>query len=476
MREAQRRDVTAAGAACSLIAHGLFLFTSSPSPPTSIASQASKMNAHSSSDSEDDETDSTSVTDSASVTDSEASIAEIYSDLADEITSGFDLATADGNFLITAFFPVLRRHRRHHRHRPERTRDAMITSYFTRLRRSSPRSLFDLPPELRVQIYEYSLPQIRLPATDDSQITCNRCLGEVCLLEEQRSYSPAKPSRGYTALLLTCKAIYKEAVDVLYSPTRFHVPPDFGRVVLHISTRRICLHDYNMLCTRHLACRKGTESTFSRMRYVELNITVDDQQFWGIDRDSDSTTLSGWAYSQENIQWVVHQLREAVNLEKLILSIDWMEYATSMENIRDVLGHFGVLRNIPHMELRSSGKIEWIIGKKLSKFNDYMSELQALLAGSDLVHEPPVPFHFWNLLKRLLVQFPVDYRNIVMEEAGLYYWAQYRKEVQKVMVDMYSTCLGNGDLWAKFGKRLMDTAYVGLLCRKDRSNSCGPLR
>lgn len=418
---------------------------------------------------------------SASVADSQDSMCDESPDSVlndDEIIEKFDLAAHYDILPITAFFPVLQPDR------PGCTRDTKITNYFGHLRRSSSRSLFDLPAETRIHIYEYCLPRSFTTrdqgiAAKDNRNTCHRAAHEVCLLEEHRSHSPAELSRGYTALLLTCKAIYKEAVDVLYSPRRSHVSPTFTRVRLSISSREVRLRGYNMFCPKHLTYREGIGPTFSRMRYFQLEIKAKDHGTIGYSGSYSPKKLSSWANTRENIQWVANQLRQAASLEKLVLNIDFLTFVSLMdlEEAREVLEHFSVLRNIPHTELYVLGNKGGLTEAELSKFSAYKHRWQALLAGNDLVVERSVSVRSWNLLKRFLVQFAVDHGNYdVADTAHIFYHAQDRKAIQRLVVDMYSTCVADADLWEKYGEGLINAVYGGLLFHEDRSNSRGPLR
>ncbi|KAF2138015.1 uncharacterized protein K452DRAFT_93867 [Aplosporella prunicola CBS 121167] len=120
-------------------------------------------------------------------------------------------------------------------------------------------SFLKLPVEVRIQIYEYALPE-KMTCREVNK--CERNSDEPCFFESSDALHPGDGCRGYTALLCTCKEIYEEAVDILYSSTRSHTNKFRAGQVLIITDDEITIRNYSMFCRRHLMYRTDVSAFF----------------------------------------------------------------------------------------------------------------------------------------------------------------------------------------------------------------------
>lgn len=201
----------------------------------------------------------------------------------------------------------------------------------------------DLPPELRIDIYGYLLPE---PFKDqwDPWRTCDTTLssgqGELCVFRAPLP-RPFPRAHGYNALLCTCKSIYIEASDVLYNSTTVH-----GRAripnTLVISDGSICLRGRQFHCVQHDAFDHSLPSILQRFRTIRVLIT---------DGFSEGSGLLS-----RNINWCLNHLSSGNRISQLEVVLGYGLHALEDEGHAALL-RFAVAAFKPFYRLRGLEKV-----------------------------------------------------------------------------------------------------------------------
>ncbi|KAL1615938.1 hypothetical protein SLS56_011633 [Neofusicoccum ribis] len=231
-------------------------------------------------------------------------------------------------------------------------------------------TLLGLPTELRLYIYENLLPET-VDEYDDG-FPCQSGRAEDCELSLTQTNSGFC---GYPALLLTCRTIYSEAVDMLYAPITKAVNGSEKDIPeLFVSAYKIRLTKFpGMFCRRHLFYRDGAASIFGRIRSLDITFDCtyekDDEgylEYGEYDNDDDCSHpppigLGARCQVIDNIRWVISQLERSGSLEYLSLSLHCSNYCDGVFTFTDVhdsswlLDPFKALRNVKKLRISSLG-------------------------------------------------------------------------------------------------------------------------
>ncbi|KAL1615939.1 hypothetical protein SLS56_011634 [Neofusicoccum ribis] len=324
---------------------------------------------------------------------------------------------------ITAYFPVVPS--RQIGIGQKRLRSTKITDYFPHLTfcqngRTASKSFLDLPAELRVWIYEYALPLRR--AHSEDMVTevgpCSKSAHEVCALEgRMECLGLVENTRGYTALLVTCKKIYGEAVDVLYSPVRSHNQSNSTKMQLRISPKEITIRGYGMFCSTHFKYREGSAVLFAKIRYLAIHILACRDEWWepedsyddeAEEYDENLDRVLDMAQCRGNIHWAVTQLQTAIQLSTLALAVQWaepLEYVWKpvfMDELEQYLEPLKYLRDISNVRILTLGVNYEDFSEQVSELKCYKCWMIRMMSGQSTVREPPIPFNAWNKFMNVL--------------------------------------------------------------------------
>ncbi|KAI4174602.1 MAG: hypothetical protein LQ343_002175 [Gyalolechia ehrenbergii] len=201
-----------------------------------------------------------------------------------------------------------------------------------------PSRLLNLPPEIRLQIYSYLLPNVH---------SYTNGISDPIAVLQPSLRSDSKPS--YPGILLTCRQIYHEALSLLYHNHCFNFDIA-GHLLRSVANRR------NRITALNFATWLGLSSYFKQhwpayeidnlnyMRMEEVCVT-----FW---------LVSGDAMKLEDARLVAtdlcRQLRKAERLRKVTIKFrdTWEVDATRMNEMEYLLQPFKILRGVKEVEIQ----------------------------------------------------------------------------------------------------------------------------
>ncbi|KAH7036248.1 hypothetical protein B0J12DRAFT_268335 [Macrophomina phaseolina] len=298
-------------------------------------------------------------------------------------------------------------------------------------------TLLGLPAELRLYIYGYLLgltKSKRLPG-----YVCRRAMNEECEIVNSR---PLNEFCGYTSLLLTCRLVYNEAVEVLYASTILNSPKSGKMPVLSLNTSQSQIVGSQlpgMFCRNHLVYREGIAGVFRRTNALRVSVygypsSEDAYCCWDPDGVGDELYphpdgLDNRTQAIDNVNWLVSRLRLYSDLQYLSITLHWDEVCDCLWEPQELvdsevlLKPFKSLRNIKKVKIPSLGTwIEFNMEHGIAEsdgaeeFEDfeevvaYKKRLRAILGSNAPVMESAIPLSTWlstkQSVKNMIVRAP----------------------------------------------------------------------
>ncbi|KAF9630613.1 hypothetical protein BFW01_g1175 [Lasiodiplodia theobromae] len=321
-------------------------------------------------------------------------------------------------------------------------------------------TLLGIPTEIRLYIYAYLCPN-----KEDRHVNCacHKSKRHDCDL----SASPqGKEPRGYLALVLSCRAIYNEAVELLYKPIIGTRCEDAKVPHILVTADQITLTGFpGMFCRKHLTYRTGTSGVFRRIR--KLHIMIVAKHFEGCGCCGDlfaehsgfphAPDLDDRSQALDNVRWLAEQLGRPGGFDQLAISLEWnegeLDYddVPELEDSETMMAPFKALRNVKELKIGTLGTCfeDWAmmgdldpeIIREWEKGVAYKKKMRDILGSNAPVKENPIPLSTWlgfkRTIRRLVFFAPQVGAHKYLEEATSAFDTQDKKAFQKVSSNLF---------------------------------------
>lgn len=286
-------------------------------------------------------------------------------------------------------------------------------------------TLLGIPTEIRLYIYAYLCPDA---PTSHIRCACHNTMRTDCELSASQQ---GKQPRGYLALLLSCRTIYNEAVDILYKPII-----GTGCEAAKVSRFLVTAHQVSlagfpaMFCRTHLTYRNGTAGLFQRIKKLHITIISCFEHSvscsccveWFAGHDFEECPppfgFDDKSLAIDNIRWLAEQLGRSDGFDYLSIELNW-DYGEGfmsegsppeLKDSRALLHPFKALRNVK--ELKIGGLGTWIEdamemgdveGGMIDEWEEviaYKMRMREILGSSAPVNENPVSLSTWLSFKQ----------------------------------------------------------------------------
>ncbi|OJD29812.1 uncharacterized protein BKCO1_7200054 [Diplodia corticola] len=332
-------------------------------------------------------------------------------------------------------------------------------------RSRSEATLLGLPTEIRLYIFAYLLPD---KGDHWDRCACHNSEKDDCELSvPQQREEPC----GYLAVMLSCRTVFNEAVDMLYKP--FVGSGGTGGAVPHlfVDADTILMTGYpQMFCRTHLTYRDGTAGVFQRIR--KLHIVIESK----LSDLSYACDCCEWRYfdpkmslrpfglddksqALDNVRWLAEQLSGSDGFDQLAITMRWdrddevdEDDLPELLDSRLMMKPFKALRNVKELKIGGLGTfIEELVERAeieddtidaWKEILEYKNEMRVILGSNAPVNENPIPLSTWlsfkQIAKRLMEFAPQVGAQKFVERASKAMNSQDKKVFQRALNELFS--------------------------------------